>query len=87
MRVFSAVVAIALLVLPFDRIARRLIRQDPTPITAAVRSEARAINRSIMGMQLRMIGAYFKPGFHPWKLHDEEHLRRWYTSPEVAQSG
>lgn len=94
LRVFSAIAAILLLAGPFNKIARRMIKDDPTRITPEMRQRVRAINRTVMGPQLRMIGQYFKPGFHPWQGNDEEYLKQWYGSeleslrnPAAHQSG
>jgi len=84
LRVFSAIAAVALLAFPFDRMVRRMIRDAGEPITKEMRREARALNRKIGGAQLRMLGQYFKPGFHPWDCDDEPHLRGWYASPEAS---
>jgi predicted metal-dependent hydrolase len=80
LRVFSAIAAILLLARPFDKIARRMMKEDPNEITDEMRQQARGINRKVMGPQLRMIGQYFKPGFHPWKCRDEKYLAEWYAS-------
>jgi len=82
-RVASAIATVLLLAVPFVRIARRMMRSDPTPITSEMRSQAKEMNRIAMRPQLRMIAEYFKPGFHPWKCHDESHLFAWYASPEA----
>jgi len=82
LRIFSAIAAILLLAFPFDRIARRMMREDGNPITPEARQQARELNRKIAGPQLRMIGQYFKPGFHPWNFDDEKYLAEWYASPE-----
>jgi predicted metal-dependent hydrolase len=84
LRIFSAIAAILLLALPFGTIVRRMMKEDPNAITDDMRQQAREINRKVMGPQLRMIGQYFKPGFHPWKCKDERHLAEWYASPEGA---
>lgn len=84
LRVVSAIAAIALLAVPFARIARRMLKDDPTEITEEMRRQTREINRMVMGPQLRMIGQYFKPGFHPWKCRDEKYLADWYASAESA---
>lgn len=86
LRVVSALAAILLLAFPFARIARRMMRDDPNPITDAERQQARELNRKVMAPQLRMIAAYFKPGFHPWKFRDEAYLSEWYASSEAAGS-
>ncbi len=44
-----------------------MIKNDPNEITDEMRQQTREINRQVMAPQLRMIGEYFKPGFHPWK--------------------
>ncbi len=84
LRIFSAVAAILLLALPFDRIARRMIKEDPTEVTPEMRQQMRDINKKVMGPQLRMIAAYFKPSFHPWNADDQKYLAEWYASPEGA---
>jgi predicted metal-dependent hydrolase len=84
LRIFSALAAVVLLALPFDRIARRMRKQDPTIITPAMRQQARELNRKVMRPQLRMIAQYFKPGFHPWDSDDVRHLEEWYASAEGA---
>lgn len=86
LRVVSAIAAILLLGLPFAKIARRMLGDDPDPITDAMREQARELNRKVMGPQLRMIAAYFEPGFHPWKCRDEAYLNEWYASSEAAGS-
>ena len=84
LRIFSAIVAVLLLALPFDRIVRRMMKEDPTPITPAVRLGARDLNRKLMRPQLAMIARYFRPGFHPWDCDDVGYLKEWYASPEGA---
>lgn len=84
LRIFSAVVALVLLAVPFNKIARRMIKGDPNPIDDETRRQAREIQRHVMGAQLRMIGQYFKPSFHPWDFDDEKYLNAWYASPEGA---
>lgn len=84
LRVFSALAALLLLAIPFDRIVRRMMKQDPTVITPEIRRRARELNRKVMGPQLRMIAGYFKPGFHPWDFDDTPYLTKWYASPEGA---
>ena len=46
-----------LLALPFGRIARRMIKEDPTEVTPEMRQQVRDINKKVMGPQLRMIAA------------------------------
>jgi predicted metal-dependent hydrolase len=82
LRVFSAVVAVLLLALPFDRIVRRMMKDDPTAITPVMRRQARDLNRKVMRPQLRLIAQYFKPGFHPWDVDDVGYLEQWYALPE-----
>ena len=86
LRVFSAVATVLLLVLPFVKSVRRMMRDDPKPITDAMHAQAKALNRRVMGPQLRMIADYFRPGFHPWQCRDEAHLAAWYASREVGPS-
>ncbi len=81
LRIFSAIAAVLLLALPFNRIVRRMMKQDPTAITPAMRQQARDLNQKVMRPQLRMIAQYFKPGFHPWDFDDLQHLTEWYASP------
>jgi len=83
LRIFSAFVALALLAYPFAAIARRQFRADPTPITPAMRREARALQRQINRTQTRLLLDYFKPGFHPWQCRDDAYLRAWYASGEA----
>ena len=82
--IFSAIVSILLLALPFDRITRRMMKDDGVKITAEMRRQAREINKKLMLPQLRMIAQYFKPGFHPWNFDDEKYLTDWYASIEAA---
>jgi predicted metal-dependent hydrolase len=84
LRVFSALAAALLLAFPFVRIARRMLRDDPNGVTDGMRRQARELNRRVMGPQLRMIAAYFRPGFHPWQCRDEAHLAGWYASPDTG---
>ncbi len=80
-RVVSAVAALVLLAWPFDRIARRMIRNDPRRITREDTRRARALHRKVIGPQIRLIAQYFKPGFHPNDFDDRKHLADWYASP------
>jgi predicted metal-dependent hydrolase len=84
LRIFSAIAAVLLLALPFARIARRMLKNDPNPITGEMRQQARAMRWKAMGPQRRMLGQYFQPGFHPWHCRDEKYLAEWYASPGVA---
>jgi predicted metal-dependent hydrolase len=84
LRIFSAMAALLLLALPFNRIVRRMLKEDPQEITAEMRQAAMEMNRKLAGPQLRMIVQYFKPGFQPGNCGDEEYLREWYASPEGA---
>jgi len=84
LRITSALAAFGVLAVAFVRIGRRMMHDDPNVITDAMREEARALNRKVMGPQLRMIADYFKPSFHPWQYRDEECLAAWYGSPEVV---
>lgn len=83
LRVTSALTAALLLTLPFVKIARRMMREDPTPVTGAMREQARELNRKAMGPQLRLLRDYFRRDFHPWQNHDEPDLAAWYASPEA----
>ncbi len=83
LRVVSAILTVLLLAFPFARITRRMMRNDPTVITEEMRGQARELNRIAMRPQLRMIAAYFAPGFHPWKCHDEAYLFAWYASSDA----
>jgi predicted metal-dependent hydrolase len=84
LRVLSALAAAVLLAVPFHRIARRMIRDDPRKVTREVLEDARRINRQVLGPQLRLIRRYFRPGFHPWEIDDRAYLVGWYASPEAA---
>jgi predicted metal-dependent hydrolase len=84
LRVLSAISALVLLALPFNRVVRRMMKEDGTKVTAEMRAQARAINRKLAGPQLRMIAQYFKPSFHPWDFDDEKYLKDWYASIEDA---
>ena len=84
LRVCCAIAAILLLTGPFIKIARRMLRDDPTAITPENRQQTRELNRAVAGPELRMIAAYFKPGFHPWQYDDAKYLSQWYDSAEVA---
>ena len=85
LRIFSAIAALLLLAVPFDRMVRRMMKDDGLEVTAEMRRGARAIHRKVAGPQLRMIAQYFKPGFHPWDCDDEAYLRAWYASAEGAR--
>ncbi|MCP5056369.1 MAG: metal-dependent hydrolase [bacterium] len=87
LRVLSAVAAIALLAVPLNRLVVRMSREDPQPVSEDMRKSARELNRKIAGPQLRMIGKYFRPGFHPWNENDEPYLRGWYRNPDVSAAG
>lgn len=81
LRVASAVAALVLLARPFDRVARRMIRDDPRRITSDDRRQARRLHRKLIPPQVRMIARYFKPGFHPNDVDDRSYLAEWYASP------
>ena len=78
LRVASAIAAVLFLAIPFIRITRRMARQDSREVTREMRRAMRDLNRKIGGTQLRMIGEYFLPGFHPWNNHDQKYLTEWY---------
>lgn len=84
LRVASALAAVLLLAGPFVACVRRMLRDDPTPITGEMRTQARALHRKAMQPQLRMLAAYFFPGFHPWRLRDEPYLTEWYAAPDAV---
>lgn len=79
-RLFSALVGVAWLAIPLVRMAKRMMKNDPTPITPEMRAQAREINRKVGSVQTRLLLAYFKPGFHPWKVRDEGYVAEWYAS-------
>lgn len=83
LRVASAFAAVLFLALPFVKIARRMMRNDPNPVTDAMREQARELNRKAMRPQLRMLRDYFRRDFHPWQCRDESYLAAWYASPEA----
>lgn len=83
-RVLCAVATAVLLAVPFVRIARRMMHEDPHNVTAAEREEARAIDRKLTRAQLKPILGFFKRDFHPWNAHDEAYLREWYAADETA---
>jgi hypothetical protein len=87
LRVLSAIAAILFLAVPFNRIAQRMAKSDPRPLTDEMRSDASRINKKMMGPQLRMLAQYFKPGFHPWNFDDRAYLLSWYeeTAGAVAE--
>lgn len=85
LRVLSAIAALCLLALPFNKVVRRMRKDDGTQVTAEMRAQARAIHRKLAGPQLRMIAQYFKPSFHPWSFDDEKYLAGWYASTEGAR--
>lgn len=84
LRVTSALAAALFLTLPFVKIARRMMREDPNPVTDAMRAQARELNRKAMRPQLGLLRDYFRRDFHPWQNHDESTLVAWYASPEAA---
>jgi predicted metal-dependent hydrolase len=84
LRVISAIAALLLLALPFNKIVRRMIKDDGTKLTAEMRAQARSINRKLAPSQLRMIAQYFRPGFHPWSFDDGKYLTEWYASIEAS---
>ncbi|CAG1005638.1 hypothetical protein MYXO_03400 [Myxococcaceae bacterium] len=85
LRVFSAAAAVILLAGPFVASVRRMLRDDPTPITDEMRRRASSLRREVARPQLRMVGDYFRPGFHPWKLHDEAYLFAWYAESQAPE--
>lgn len=84
LRILSAVATLALLGGSFIRLARAMIRRDPTRITAAHHAQARELNRHMMRKQVKLFFAFFRPGFHPWKIDDQKYLAAWYAAPETA---
>ncbi len=84
LRVFSAIVAIVFGLLPFNRVFLRMMKDDPTEITAEMKKQARDVNKIVMGPQLRMIGRFFKPSFHPWQCDDQKYLKQWYESAQLS---
>ncbi len=80
LRVASAITALCLIAIPFDRMVRRMMKDDGKPVTREMRAEARRIQMKIAGPQLRLLAHYFRPGFHPWDLDDRPYLEGWYES-------
>jgi hypothetical protein len=80
LRIFSALAAVLLLTPPLVRMVRRMEKQDPREVTDEMRRSARELNGKLWRPQLRMLGQYFKPGFHPWNCDDEPYLKQWYAS-------
>jgi uncharacterized protein len=80
-RVFSALVAVALLAYPFDRIVRRMVKADPRRVTREDQRRARRMHRKLIPPQLRLIARYFKPSFHPNEFDDRAYLADWYAAP------
>jgi len=83
-RVLSALVALAWLAFPYWRITRRMVKDDPHQPTADERRQARDIERQLIGRQLRLVAAYFGPGFHPWDTDDRALLAEWYAADELG---
>jgi predicted metal-dependent hydrolase len=79
-RVLCAVLTAVLLLGPNMAIFARLVRDDPHEPTRAERRQARRVHLRLAGPQLRMIGRYFRPGFHPWQVDDTAALRDWYRT-------
>ncbi len=84
LRVLSVIATLLFLARPFDKIARRMIREDPTEITSEIRKGARAFQRVALAPQLRFLLDYFRPGFHPMDFDDTKHINGWYESAEAA---
>jgi predicted metal-dependent hydrolase len=68
----------------FAIVARRMIKDDPTPVTDEMRAQARAIDKLSREIQTPLLLAYFKPSFHPWNQHDEAYLASFYADPEIV---
>ncbi len=83
-RMAAMATAVATLGFPMVKIVRRMMKEDPRPITKADRGEARAVQAKIMKRQVRLLLAYLKPGFHPWDIDDTELLEGWYSDPVPA---
>ncbi len=83
LRVLSAIVAVALLAHPFNRIARRMIKADPRRVTRDDLQAARRMHRKAIPPQLRLIAQYFRPGFHPDEFDDRHFLAEWYAAPAL----
>jgi predicted metal-dependent hydrolase len=81
-RVFSALVGLLWFGPTFFRMARRMLREDPQPISAEMRAQAKMLDRKARAIQTPLLLAYFKPGFHPWKLDDLPYMEQWYASAE-----
>jgi hypothetical protein len=84
-RVFSALVGLLWFAPAFIRMARRMLKEDPGPITPEMRAQARAIDRRARAIQTPLLLAYFKPGFHPWKVDDAPYLAEWSASADVSR--
>lgn len=82
-RVFSALVGLLWFAPAFVRMARRMMKEDPEPVSDAMRAEARALDRKARAIQAPLLLAYFKPGFHPWKVDDAPYMDEWYASAEA----
>ncbi len=83
-RAFSAVVALVMLALPFDRIARRMVKEDPHRVTKEELAAARRLEAKLMRPQVRLILDYFRPSFHPTDFDDSAYLEEWYATVAEA---
>jgi hypothetical protein len=83
-RVVSAFVGLLWFTPAFVRMARRMMREDPQPITAEMRAQAKEIDRRARAAQLPLLLAYFKPGFHPWQVDDAPYVAQWLAEREAV---
>jgi len=84
LRVLSAIAAVAFLLPSMQRMIVRMVKEDPNRVTPEMRQQARDLNKKLAGPQLRMLGRYFKPSFHPWDEGDGQYLRAWYGEAQPA---
>ncbi len=83
-RVLSVIPAVVVLLFYLNRIALRMIRDDPNKPSAETRREARRFQAKVVGPQLPLILDYFRPSFHPRDFDDARYITEWYQSAEAA---
>jgi len=79
LRIFSAILALVVLAVPFAGAIRPMIKKDgQLGNKEAGRGAMKFIrNKKIGRTFVTKFLAYFKPGFHPWQLDERELLFKW----------
>lgn len=89
LRVFSAVLALVVLAVPFAGAIRPMLRKDgQLGNKKAAQGAMEFLKNEKVGITfLKQFLSYFKPGFHPWKLDETDLLQRWIANNPPADEG